>query len=153
MANNPIRVLIAKAGLDGHDRGAKVVARAFEEAGAEVIYTGLQATPEEIAEIAKKEEVDVVGVSLLSGAHNTLMPKIIQCCEEKGVEDAVFVLGGIIPQEDIPGMLQAGVDKVFGPGSNLDDIVNYTFEQVTAIRAEKSVEDIITGMGNKKFNL
>ena len=105
-----VKVLIAKPGLDGHDRGAKVVARAFEEAGAEVIYTGLQATPDEIAEIAAKEKVDAVGVSLLSGAHNTLMPKVVDKVKEKeGMENTVFILGGIIPQQDIPGLMEKGV--------------------------------------------
>jgi len=148
-----IKILISKPGLDGHDRGAKVVARAFEEAGAEVIYTGLQSTPEEIAEIAAREQVDVVGVSLLSGAHNTLMPKIIDNCKEKGLDDLVYVLGGIIPQEDAPGMLQAGVSAVFGPGSKLDDVVNFTFEQVMALKAEKALGDVAASMGTKAFNL
>ena len=148
-----IKVLISKPGLDGHDRGAKVVARAFEEAGAEVIYTGLQATPEEIAEIAKQEQVDVVGVSLLSGAHNTLMPKVIDSCKEKGLEDLVYVLGGIIPQEDVPGMLEAGVSGVFGPGSKLDEVVSFTFEQVLALKAEKALEDVAATMATKAFNL
>ena len=148
-----VKVLISKPGLDGHDRGAKVVARAFEEAGAEVIYTGLQATPEEIAEIAAKEQVDVVGVSLLSGAHNTLMRKVIDDCKAKGLDDVVFVLGGIIPQEDVPGMMEAGVAKVFGPGSKLDEVVDFTFEKVLEVKAEKAVEDIAGNMGTKAFNL
>lgn len=144
-----MKVLISKPGLDGHDRGAKVVARAFEEAGAEVIYTGLQATPEEIAEIAKREEVDVVGVSLLSGAHNSLMPRVIERCKEQGVDDGVvYLLGGIIPQEDIPGMLAAGVERVFGPGSELEEIVSFTLEKL----AERSVSDVVSDMGTKSFN-
>ena len=126
-----VKVLIAKPGLDGHDRGAKVVARAFEEAGAEVIYTGLQATPDEIAEIAAKEKVDAVGVSLLSGAHNTLMPKVVDKVKEKeGMENTVFILGGIIPQQDIPGLMEKGVSGVFGPGTPLDEVTEFTFEQV-----------------------
>ena len=113
-----VKVLIAKPGLDGHDRGAKVVARAFEEAGAEVIYTGLQATPDEIADIAAKEHVDAVGVSLLSGAHNTLMPKVIDKVKAKeGMDKTVFILGGIIPQQDIPALMEKGVSGVFGPGT------------------------------------
>ena len=145
-----MKVLISKPGLDGHDRGAKAVARAFEEAGAEVVYTGLQATPEEIAEIAKREQVDVVGVSILSGAHNTLMSRIIDCCKEKEVGDVVYLLGGIIPQEDIPGLIKAGVERVFGPGSNLNEIVNFALERV----AEKAMtEAISTSMGTKSFNL
>lgn len=148
-----VKVLIAKPGLDGHDRGAKVVARAFEEAGAEVIYTGLQATPEEIAKLAKDEEIDVVGVSLLSGAHNTLMPKVIDECKKQGIDDAVYILGGIIPQADVPAMMEAGVDRVFGPGTPLDDVVNFAFEQVAAVRAEKALDDVVAGMGTKAFNL
>ncbi|MEG2203993.1 MAG: cobalamin B12-binding domain-containing protein [Oscillospiraceae bacterium] len=148
-----VKVLIAKPGLDGHDRGAKVVARAFEAAGAEVIYTGLQTTPEEIAQIVKDEQVDVVGVSLLSGAHNTLMPKVIDRCKQSGMEDVVYILGGIIPQGDIPALMDAGVDRVFGPGTRLDDCVDYAFEQVAAVRAEKAVGDIVADMGTKKFNL
>jgi methylmalonyl-CoA mutase C-terminal domain/subunit len=144
-----VKVLISKPGLDGHDRGAKVVARAFEEAGAEVVYTGLQATPEEIAEIAKREQVDVIGVSLLSGAHNTLMPRVIDRCKEQGVGDVVYLLGGIIPQEDIPGLLEAGVERVFGPGSNLDEIVSFTLERM----AEKAAAEAVSAMGTKSFNL
>lgn len=145
-----VKVLISKPGLDGHDRGAKVVARAFEEAGAEVVYTGLQATPEEIAEIAKREAVDVVGVSLLSGAHNSLMPRVIEQCKEKGVDDGVvYLLGGIIPQEDIPALLAAGVERVFGPGSELKEIVSFTLERL----AEKSMNEIAADMTAKSFNL
>lgn len=148
-----VKVLISKPGLDGHDRGAKIVARAFEEAGAEVIYTGLQATPEEIAETAEREEIDVVGVSLLSGAHNTLMQRVIDNCRERGLDDIVYTLGGIIPQEDIPGLMKAGVNGVFGPGANLEDVVNFTFEQVAALKAERSLEKIVSNMGKKSFNL
>ena len=133
-----VKVLIAKPGLDGHDRGAKVVARAFEEAGAEVIYTGLQATPDEIAEIAAKEKVDAVGVSLLSGAHNTLMPKVVDKVKEKeGMENTVFILGGIIPQQDIPGLMEKGV----------------TFEQVALAKAEDMAEQALTDMANKASNI
>lgn len=148
-----VKVLIAKPGLDGHDRGAKVVARAFKEAGAEVIYTGLQSSPDEIAKIAKEEGVDIVGVSLLSGAHNTLMPEVIDKVKATGMDDVVYILGGIIPQADVPGMIEAGVDRVFGPGSKLDDIVNFAFEQVAAVKAEKAVGDIVENMGSKAFNL
>lgn len=144
-----MKVLISKPGLDGHDRGAKVVARAFEAVGAEVVYTGLHATPDEIAEIAKREQVDVIGVSLLSGAHNSLMPRIIDSCRERGVDDVIYLLGGIIPQEDIPGLLKAGVERVFGPGSNLDEIVNFALERM----AEKAMNEIVSDMGTKSFNL
>ena len=147
-----VKVLISKPGLDGHDRGAKVVARAFEEAGAEVIYTGLQATPEEIADIVEREKVDVVGVSLLSGAHNTLMPKIIDKVKEKGVDDVVYILGGIIPQQDIPNLMAIGVNGVFGPGTPLDDVTDFAFEQAAMIKAEKLVEDMGESLAAKNSN-
>lgn len=147
-----MRVLIAKPGLDGHDRGAKVIARAFEEAGAEVIYTGLQATVSEIAEIVEKEEIDVVGVSILSGAHNTLMPKIIDSIKERGIQDVVYLLGGIIPQQDIPNLKTIGVDEVFGPGTPLYECVEYAFEKVATLKANKIIEDINTTMKNKTLN-
>ena len=149
-----VKVLIAKPGLDGHDRGAKVVARAFEEAGAEVIYTGLQATPDEIAEIAAKEKVDAVGVSLLSGAHNTLMPKVVDKVKEKeGMENTVFILGGIIPQQDIPGLMEKGVSGVFGTGTPLDEVTEFTFEQVALAKAEDMAEQALTDMANKASNI
>ena len=149
-----VKVLIAKPGLDGHDRGAKVVARAFEEAVAEVIYTGLQATPDEIAEIAAKEKVDAVGVSLLSGAHNTLMPKVVDKVKEKeGMENTVFILGGIIPQQDIPGLMEKGVSGVFGPGTPLDEVTEFTFEQVALAKAEDMAEQALTDMANKASNI
>ncbi|ANZ45401.1 cobalamin B12-binding domain-containing protein [Cloacibacillus porcorum] len=149
-----VKVLISKPGLDGHDRGAKVVARAFEEAGAEVIYTGLQATPDEIAEIAAKEKVDVVGVSLLSGAHNTLMPKVIDKVKAKeGMENTVFILGGIIPQQDIPGLMEKGVSGVFGPGTRLDEVTEFTFEQVALAKAEEMAEQALSDMANKASNI
>lgn len=124
-----IRVLVAKPGLDGHDRGAKVIARAYRDAGMEVIYSGLHRTPEEIARMAVEEDVDVVACSILSGAHGTLLPKVIECLKkEKGTEDLdVLVLaGGIIPEEDIEDLKKAGVDAVFGPGTSTQDIVEYT---------------------------
>lgn len=148
-----MKVLISKPGLDGHDRGAKVVARAFEEAGADVIYTGLQATPEEIANIVEKEKVDVVGVSLLSGAHNTLVPKIIDDVKAKGINDVVYILGGIIPQQDIPGLLEKGVSRVFGPGTPLDEVTDYTFEQVATKKAEELVENMGSELANKNSNI
>ena len=149
-----VKVLIAKPGLDGHDRGAKVVARAFEEAGAEVIYTGLQATPDEIAEIAAKEKVDAVGVSLLSGAHNTLMPKVVdKVMVKEGMEKTVFILGGIIPQQDIPGLMEKGVSGVFGPGTPLDEVTEFTFEQVALAKAEDMAEQALTDMANKASNI
>ncbi|OUO95005.1 cobalamin B12-binding domain-containing protein [Cloacibacillus sp. An23] len=149
-----MKVLIAKPGLDGHDRGAKVVARAFKDAGAEVIYTGLQATPDEIADIAEKEHVDVVGVSLLSGAHNTLMPKVIDKVKAKeGMDKTVFILGGIIPQQDIPALMEKGVSGVFGPGTPLDEVVDFTFEQVAMAKAEELAENAAQDMTNKASNI
>lgn len=117
------RVLIAKPGLDGHDRGAKVVARALRDAGMEVIYTGLRQTPEMIAEAALQEDVDVVGLSILSGAHMALVPRIIQLIRQNGQENVLVYVGGIIPEEDISALEAQGVRKVFGPGSPTDEIV------------------------------
>lgn len=148
-----VKVLITKPGLDGHDRGAKVVARAFEEAGAEVVYTGLHSTPEDIAEIVKNEGVDVVGVSLLSGAHNTLMPKIIDGVKSKGIDDVVYVLGGIIPQQDVPSLLEIGVSGVFGPGTPLEDVTGFAFEQVAVKKAEKMINDMGADMGVSLSNI
>ena len=149
-----VKVLIAKPGLDGHDRGAKVVARAFEEAGAEVIYTGLQATPDEIADIAAKEHVDAVGVSLLSGAHNTLMPKVIDKVKAKeGMDKTVFILGGIIPQQDIPALMEKGVSGVFGPDTPLDEVVDFTFEQIAMAKAEELAENAAQDMTNRASNI
>ncbi|HWV36527.1 MAG TPA: cobalamin B12-binding domain-containing protein [Thermomicrobiales bacterium] len=121
----PIRVLVAKPGLDGHDRGAKVMARAFRDAGFEVIYTGLFQTPEMIANAALQEDVDVVGLSILSGAHMSLFPPIMDALREVGRDDALVVAGGTIPAEDIPALEALGVSKVFGPGTPLQDAVSY----------------------------
>jgi methylmalonyl-CoA mutase C-terminal domain/subunit len=120
-----IRVLIAKPGLDGHDRGAKVVARALRDAGMEVIYTGLRQTPEMIAEAALQEDVDVVGLSILSGAHMTIFPRVIALLHSQGMDDVLLVGGGIIPDEDIPTLQEMGVAMVFGPGAPLQDIVDF----------------------------
>ncbi|MBQ8693832.1 MAG: cobalamin B12-binding domain-containing protein [Synergistaceae bacterium] len=148
-----MKVLISKPGLDGHDRGAKVIARAFQDAGAEVIYTGLQTTPEEIADIVEKEKIDVVGISLLSGAHNTLVPKVIDKVKEHGINDVVYILGGIIPQQDIPGLKEKGVAGVFGPGTRLDETVDFAFEQVAAMHAGKMIEDMGDSMAAKSSNI
>lgn len=121
----PIRVLVAKPGLDGHDRGAKVMARAFRDAGFEVIYTGLFQTPDMIANAALQEDVDVVGLSILSGAHMSLFPPIIDALHKVGREDALVVAGGTIPVEDIPELEALGVAKIFGPGTRLQDAVAY----------------------------
>lgn len=117
MSEKKIRVLIAKPGLDGHDRGAKVVARALRDAGFEVIYTGLRQTPEQIVAAAIDEDVDAIGLSLLSGAHNYLFPKVVEMLKEKGAEDILLFGGGVIPEEDIPGLKAAGVAEVFTPGT------------------------------------
>lgn len=144
MAEELVKVLIAKPGLDGHDRGAKVIARAFEDAGAKVYYTGLHVTAEEIADQIEAEQIDVVGISLLSGAHNTLVPRIIELVRGKGLDNVVFILGGIIPQSDIPAMLDAGVHGVFTPGTRLDDCTNFAFEKVAEMRAAKMLEKMGT---------
>ncbi|HYF75711.1 MAG TPA: cobalamin B12-binding domain-containing protein [Symbiobacteriaceae bacterium] len=120
-----IRVLVAKPGLDGHDRGAKVVARAFRDAGFEVIYTGLRQTPEQIAEAALQEDVNVVALSILSGAHNTLLPRTVLALKERGMDDVLVVGGGVIPAEDIPGLKSAGVAEVFTPGTPTGTAVEY----------------------------
>ena len=130
MAEKRIRVIVAKPGLDGHDRGAKVVARALRDAGFEVIYTGLRQTPEQIVEAALSEEVNVVALSLLSGAHNTLFPKIVELLKEKGMGDVLVIGGGVIPDADIPGLKAAGVAAVFTPGTPTGDIVKFINENV-----------------------
>ena len=123
--HRPIRVLIAKPGLDGHDRGAKVVAAALRDAGMEVIYTGLHQTPEMIATAAVQEDVDVVGLSILSGAHMTLFPRVRELLEEMGREDVLLTGGGIIPKEDIDELQRRGVGKLFGPGTPTTDLIDY----------------------------
>lgn len=130
-----IRVLIAKAGLDGHDRGAKVVAAALRDAGMEVIYTGLRKTPEVIVEAALQEDVDVIGISLLSGAHMTIFPRVLQLLKEKGMHDVLLFGGGIIPEQDIKALEQLGVGKLFTPGSSTIDIVNYIRDWVEKHRS------------------
>jgi methylmalonyl-CoA mutase C-terminal domain/subunit len=124
-ARRNIRVLVAKPGLDGHDRGAKVVARALRDAGMEVIYTGLRQTPEMIAESALQEDVDVVGLSVLSGAHLALLPRIVEMLRANGLDDVVVIAGGIIPDEDVPLLKEAGVHGVFGPGTLTEDIAHF----------------------------
>jgi methylmalonyl-CoA mutase C-terminal domain/subunit len=125
-----IRVLIAKPGLDSHDRGAKVVARALRDAGMEVIYTGLRQTPEQIAETALQEDVDVVGLSILSGAHRTLFPRIMDLLREKGLADVMVFAGGIIPEEDVAEMKKLGIEEIFGPGTTTDTIIQYVLNNV-----------------------
>src|SRR5580692_9626798 len=135
-STRPIRVLVAKAGLDGHDRGAKVIARALRDAGMEVIYTGLRKTPESIVEAAIQEDVDCIGLSILSGAHNALVPRIVALLKEQRAEDILLVLGGTIPQADVPGLKEMGVAEVFGPGTPLDAIVEFLRAQVRPKTAE-----------------
>ncbi|MBN1993984.1 MAG: cobalamin B12-binding domain-containing protein [Anaerolineae bacterium] len=130
MTERKIRVLVAKPGLDGHDRGAKVVARALRDAGMEVIYTGLRQTPDMIAETALQEDVDVVGLSILSGAHMALAPKIMARLKENELNDVLVIIGGIIPAEDIEALRQLGVHGIFGPGASTTDIVNFIRERV-----------------------
>ena len=128
----PIRVLIAKPGLDGHDRGAKVVARALRDAGMEVIYTGLHQTPEQIAATVIQEDADAVGLSILSGAHMTLVPKVVAMLREQGAEDVLVTVGGTIPADDIPELKRLGVAEVFTPGAPTDDIVEFLRDHVAA---------------------
>lgn len=125
-----IRVLIAKPGLDGHDRGAKVLVRALRDAGMEVIYTGIRQTPDQIVEVALQEDVEVIGLSVLSGAHMTLFPKVIKLLKERGMDDVLVIGGGIIPEEDVPALKDAGISEVFGPGTPIDTIVKYIKENV-----------------------
>ena len=125
MSKGRIRVLLAKPGLDGHDRGAKVVARALRDAGMEVIYTGIRQTPEMIVQAAIQEDVDVVGLSILSGAHLELFPSIIEGLRKMGREDALVIAGGIIPEDDILALQQMGVKAVFGPGTSTEDIIRF----------------------------
>ena len=125
-----IRVLVAKPGLDGHDRGAKVVARALRDAGFEVIYTGLRQTPEQITEAALQEDVDVIAMSILSGAHPHLFPKVVELVRSKGMTDTLIIGGGVIPETDIPALKEAGIAAVFTPGTTTGDIVDFINEHV-----------------------
>jgi methylmalonyl-CoA mutase C-terminal domain/subunit len=131
-----IRVVVAKPGLDGHDRGAKIIARALRDAGMEVIYTGLHQTPEQIAETVIQEDADAVGLSILSGAHMTLVPKVVELLKAQGVDDVLVTVGGTIPADDIPELKELGVAEVFTPGAGTDDIVEFIQERATARHAE-----------------
>jgi len=126
----PIRVVVAKAGLDGHDRGAKVVARALRDAGMEVIYTGVHQTPEQVVETALQEDADAIGLSLLSGAHNYIFPRVSELMKEKGLDDVLLFGGGIIPEADWPALAKVGVERVFPPGASLEEITKYVREAV-----------------------
>ncbi len=131
MTDRRIRVLIAKPGLDGHERGARVVARALRDAGMEVVYTGIRQTPEMIVEAALQEDVDIVGLSILSGAHMVLCPRIMDLLRTQGMDDVVVLVGGIIPEEDVASLHEMGVRGVFGPGTNTGDIAEFIRQQVS----------------------
>jgi methylmalonyl-CoA mutase C-terminal domain/subunit len=125
MTDRPLKVLIAKPGLDGHDRGAKVLARGLRDEGFEVVYTGLRQTPEMVATAALQEDVDVVGLSILSGAHMTLVPRVCRLLHEEGLDDILVVIGGIIPDDDAPALREAGVSGIFGPGTTIGEVAEY----------------------------
>ena len=131
MAERKLRILVGKPGLDGHDRGAKIIARAFRDAGFEVIYTGLHQTPEQIVSASIQEDVDCIALSILSGAHNTLLPAVNLLLKEKGAEDIVLMAGGVIPEDDIPGLKAAGIREVFTPGTSTETIVAWVRDNVT----------------------
>jgi methylmalonyl-CoA mutase C-terminal domain/subunit len=131
-SSRKIRVVVAKPGLDGHDRGAKIIARALRDAGMEVIYTGLHQTPEQIVETVLQEDADAVGLSILSGAHMTLVPRISKLLSEQGAEDVILVVGGTIPNDDIPELKKLGVAEIFTPGSSVQGIIDYIKETVPA---------------------
>lgn len=133
-ASRKIKILVAKLGLDGHDRGALVLCRAFRDAGMEVIYSGLFATPERIAQIAEDEDVDAIALSLLNGAHNTLFPRVVKCLKEKKLHDILVVGGGVIPDEDKKGLEKAGIDGVFGPGTPLPTVIDHITKKVSKLR-------------------
>lgn len=131
MSDRKIRILLAKPGLDGHDRGARVLARCFRDAGFEVIYTGCHQTPEQIAAVALQEDVDVVGLSCLSGAHNYLFPQVAKLLQDEGADDITVIGGGIIPEKDMEGLYQAGLKAIFTPGATLDSLVEWMNNNVT----------------------
>ena len=130
MADRTLRILVAKPGLDGHDRGAKIIARALRDAGMEVIYTGLHQTPEQIVETVIQEDADAVGLSILSGAHMTLVPRIVELLREQGVDDVILTVGGTIPADDIPELKELGVSEVFTPGASTQDIIEFIQDAV-----------------------
>ncbi len=132
----PIRIVVAKVGLDGHDRGAKVIATSLRDAGMEVIYTGLRQTPEMVVNTALQEDADAIGISILSGAHNTVFPKMLQLMKEKGMEDVLLTGGGIIPEEDMNELKKQGVGELFAPGTPTTDIANYIINWVKEHRKE-----------------
>jgi len=135
----PIRVLVAKPGLDGHDRGAKVIARALRDAGMEVIYTGIRQTPEMIVEAAIQEDVDAILMSILSGAHMALFPKVMELLKKEGVDDIMVAAGGILPDEDIPAIKEMGIKGCFGPGTSTDEIIEFVRNNIQADRLKTEV--------------
>jgi methylmalonyl-CoA mutase, C-terminal domain len=135
----PIRVLVAKPGLDGHDRGAKVIARALRDAGMEVIYTGIRQTPEMIVEAAIQEDVDAILMSILSGAHMALFPKVMELFKKEGIDDILVAAGGILPDEDIPAIKEMGIKGCFGPGTSMDEIIEFVRNNVQADRLKTGV--------------
>jgi len=134
VASRSIKILVAKLGLDGHDRGALVLCRAFRDAGMEVIYSGLFATPERISQIAQDEDVDAIALSLLNGAHGTLFPRVVKALQKKGIKDVLVVGGGVIPEEDKKDLIKAGVSGVFGPGTPLSSIIKHITSGVSKLR-------------------
>jgi methylmalonyl-CoA mutase C-terminal domain/subunit len=134
MARERLRILVGKVGLDGHDRGAKIIARALRDAGHEVIYTGLHQTPEQIVNTAIQEDVDAIGLSILSGAHNTLFPKVVQLLKEKNAEDIIVFGGGIIPKEDIPFLTESGIKKIFLPGTMTDEVLDFLDNEIAPLK-------------------
>jgi len=134
MDSRRVKILVAKLGLDGHDRGALVLCRAFRDAGMEVIYSGLFATPDRIAQIAEDEDVDAIAMSLLNGAHGTLFPRVVKALNKKGIKDVLVVGGGVIPEEDRKELKKSGIDEVFGPGTPLNDIINHITNGVSKLR-------------------
>jgi len=135
-AEQKIRVLVAKPGLDGHDRGAKVIARALRDAGMEVIYTGLRQTPEMVVNAALQEDVDVIGLSILSGAHNAIVPRVTDLLQQNKMDDVLLLVGGIIPDQDVEGLKKSGVAAVFQPGTAMDEIVKFIRENVDKTRSQ-----------------
>jgi methylmalonyl-CoA mutase C-terminal domain/subunit len=129
-----VKILVAKLGLDGHDRGALVLCRAFRDAGMEVIYSGLFATPDRVAQIAEDEDVDAIAMSLLNGAHGTLFPRVVKSLEKKGIKDVLVIGGGVIPEIDKKDLKKAGIDEVFGPGTPLNEIINHITNGVSKLR-------------------
>lgn len=131
MSERTLRILVGKPGLDGHDRGAKIIARAFRDAGFEVVYTGLHQTPEQIVTAAIQEDVDAIGLSILSGAHNSLLPRVCEILRDKQAEDIIVFGGGVIPEDDIPGLKSAGISEVFTPGTSTETIVAWVKDKVS----------------------